>query len=61
MKLPLQNYVELLAKYLRPQRNRVILLAALIFGGIGLQLLSPQIVRKFIDTAQAFGVISRMR
>ena len=55
MKLPLQDYVELLAKYLRPQRNRVILLAALIFGGIGLQLLSPQIVRGFIDTAQAFG------
>jgi ATP-binding cassette subfamily B protein len=33
----------------------MILLALLLFGGIGLQLLNPQIVRTFLDTAQARG------
>jgi ABC-type multidrug transport system fused ATPase/permease subunit len=40
---------ELLARYLGPQRGRVALLAALLFGSIGLQVLAPQVVRWFID------------
>jgi ATP-binding cassette, subfamily B, bacterial len=45
----------LLRIYLRPLRTRVALLAALLALGVALQLLNPQIVRAFIDTAQAGG------
>ena len=55
MRLPLNDYYQLLERYLRPQGRRVIMLAALIFGGIGLQLLAPLIVRAFIDIAQQGG------
>jgi ATP-binding cassette subfamily B protein len=40
-----------LVTYLRPQGTRVAVLAALLFGGIGLQLIAPLILRRFIDTA----------
>lgn len=53
MKLPLRQYYDLLAKYLRPQWRRVVVLGLLLFGGIGLQLFTPQLVRRFIDLAQA--------
>jgi ABC-type multidrug transport system fused ATPase/permease subunit len=49
----LPTYRHFLATYLGPQRGRVALLAALLLGSIGLQLLNPQIIRYFIDTAQA--------
>jgi ABC-type multidrug transport system fused ATPase/permease subunit len=55
MKLPLTQYRGLLGAYLRPQGARVALLAALLFGGIALQLANPQIIRYFIDTTQAGG------
>ncbi len=55
MRLPLRAYYLLLERYLRPQGWRVILLAALIFGGIALQLISPQLIRAFIDIAQQGG------
>jgi ATP-binding cassette subfamily B protein len=45
----------LLATYLRPQWQRALLLAFLLVAGIGLQLVNPQVVRYFIDTAQAGG------
>lgn len=51
MKVRGEQYRRLLAGYLRAQRGRVLLLAALLVGTIGLQLLNPQIVRYFIDTA----------
>jgi ATP-binding cassette subfamily B protein/ATP-binding cassette subfamily C protein len=51
MNLPLQRYWQLLVRYLAPQRRKVALLAGLIFGGIALQLINPQIIRYFIDTA----------
>ncbi|MBI3970593.1 MAG: ABC transporter ATP-binding protein [Chloroflexi bacterium] len=43
----------LLLRYLWPQRGCVLLLAALLLGSIGLQLVGPQIVRYFIDAARA--------
>ena len=43
----------LLATYLKPQRRRALLLAALLFGGIALQLANPLLARSFIDGAQA--------
>ena len=42
-------YWTLLIDYLKPQWGRVALLALLLLGSIGLQLLNPQIVRRFID------------
>ena len=51
MKIPLQQYWTLLVSYLRPQRAKVSLLAVLLFGGIGLQLIIPQILRSFIDAS----------
>jgi ATP-binding cassette, subfamily B, bacterial len=53
--LPITHYRSLLSAYLRPQRGRVTLLAALLFGSIALQLVNPQIVRFFIDTTQSGG------
>jgi len=53
MTLPLKSYSPLLVRYLRPQRGRVLVLGLLLAGSIGLQLASPQIVRSFIDQAQA--------
>lgn len=52
MHIPLRDYWSLLARYLRTQRVKVTLLALLLFGTIGLQLINPQIVRRFIDAAQ---------
>ncbi|QJD88331.1 ABC transporter ATP-binding protein [Cohnella herbarum] len=43
----------MLSRYLLPQRTTLIGLAALLFASIGLQLVNPQIIRYFIDTAQS--------
>jgi ATP-binding cassette subfamily B protein len=51
MSITLKQYWALLVDYLRPQRMRVFVLAALLFSNIGLQLVNPQIMRRFIDTA----------
>ncbi len=53
MKVPLRQYGQILGVYLKPQRGKVCMLAVLVLSGIGLQLLNPQIVRYFIDTALA--------
>ncbi len=50
-----RQYGRLLADYAGPHRGRVLLLLALVLGSIGLQLANPQIMRRFIDTAQAGG------
>ncbi|HEY7123123.1 MAG TPA: ABC transporter ATP-binding protein [Ktedonobacterales bacterium] len=55
MRLPIKSYARLLAAYLKPQRWRVALMAALLVVGTGLQFLNPQILRYFIDTALAGG------
>ncbi|TFE25989.1 ABC transporter ATP-binding protein [Cohnella luojiensis] len=43
----------MLSRYLLPQRQTLIGLALLLFASIGLQLINPQIIRYFIDTAQS--------
>jgi ATP-binding cassette subfamily B protein len=53
MNIPLRQYSDLLAAYLRPQRTRVALLTVLLFASIALPLLTPQILRTFIDRAVA--------
>jgi ABC-type multidrug transport system fused ATPase/permease subunit len=55
-----KQYRSLLVTYLRPQRPRVILLAVLLLGSIGLQLANPQLLRYFIDTAQAGGEMTAL-
>jgi ATP-binding cassette subfamily B protein len=45
------DHGRMLVTYLRPQRGRVVVLALLLLGSIGLQLFSPQILKQFIDSA----------
>jgi ABC-type multidrug transport system fused ATPase/permease subunit len=52
LNVPLSHYIGLLRNYLKPQIRRVLLLAVLLFSGIGLQLLNPQVIRRFIDAVQ---------
>jgi len=47
------GHIELLRRYLRPQRPRAALLAVWLFAGIGLQLVAPQLLGDFIDGARA--------
>ena len=60
MRIPLRQYLRLIAVYLRPQWPRVALLGVLLLAGIGLQLLNPQVIRFFIDTAQAGGALDTL-
>ncbi len=53
MSIPLRQYWNLLVKYLRPIWSLTILLTVLLFTSIGLQLINPQIMRRFIDLAQS--------
>ena len=48
-----RHYWTLLGKYLQPQKPMALGLAALLFVDIILRLINPQIVRAFIDIAQA--------
>ncbi|HEX6386005.1 MAG TPA: ABC transporter transmembrane domain-containing protein, partial [Anaerolineae bacterium] len=43
----------LLWRYLRPHWRKVALLSVLLLGSIGLQLIAPQVIRRFLDLAQA--------
>ena len=56
MHLPLTQYWQVLAEHLAPQWRKVALLAALLLATTGLQLLTPQLLRRFIDTALASAV-----
>ena len=49
--LPSPGYAAFLAAYLRPRLRSVALLAVLLMGGITLQLVNPQLIRGFIDSA----------
>lgn len=55
MKIGLRQYWNLLVDYLKPQKGRVIKFAIALLASIGLQLVNPQILRYFIDTAVAGG------
>ncbi len=58
--IPRRQYVDLLVTYLRPYRSRAALLAVLLLLSTGLQLLGPQILRYFIDTAVGGGAVGRL-
>jgi len=53
MRIPLKQYVQLLSDYLKPQQRRVAGLAIALFSMIALQILNPQLLAYFIDTAVA--------
>ena len=47
------QYRTLIARYLRPQLARVLWMSGLLLVAIVLQLVNPQVIRYFLDTAQA--------
>jgi len=51
MGLPLKKYLDLLVNYLKPQWRKTLLMVVLLLASVGLQLVNPQILRYFIDTA----------
>src|SRR5919202_3836015 len=53
-------YFRLLRTYLGPLWRRATLLGVLLVLGVGLELLNPQIVRGFIDAAQAGGAFDAL-
>ncbi|MEK6753178.1 MAG: ABC transporter ATP-binding protein [Chloroflexota bacterium] len=53
MNLSFKSYWNLLSEHIRPQKGRFVLLAAMLFGSIGLRIFAPQIMRRFIDSALA--------
>jgi ATP-binding cassette subfamily B protein len=55
MHIPLKRYWDLLAEHIKPQKARFILLTILLLTSIGLQVVNPQIMRDFIDTATGGG------
>ncbi len=56
----LKSYKDLLIRYFVPHWPQVLALGALLLGGIGLQLATPQIARDFIDTARAGGALRQL-
>ncbi len=59
-RVPFRRYASLLWKYLRPQKALAAVVAVSLLGNIGLQLLSPQILRYFIDEALAGSQVGRL-
>lgn len=57
---PQISYRNILVTYLRPQWRRTLIMAVLILASIALQLLNPQILRFFIDTATTNGSMSTL-
>jgi ATP-binding cassette subfamily B protein len=51
----LRQYRDLLSRYLKPQKGRVIGMAAVLMAGIAIKLINPQVLRYFLDTAQTNG------
>ncbi|WP_127580211.1 ABC transporter ATP-binding protein [Paenibacillus koleovorans] len=51
--IPLSEYVRLLYSYLRPQWRSMLLLTVLLVASLAMQLINPQIIRYFLDTAQS--------
>lgn len=51
----LRQYRELLSRYLKPQMGWVVAMAVVLLAGIAIKLINPQVLRYFLDTAQAGG------
>jgi len=55
LEIPLRQYWRLLVRYLKPQWPMALGLSVLLLSSIALQLVNPQLMRRFLDTAQAGG------
>ena len=53
----LNRYRRLLARYLRPQWPRMSLLAVILCGAIGVQVMTPLVASRFIDQATSGGAL----
>jgi ATP-binding cassette, subfamily B, bacterial len=60
MKIPIRQYTVLLSAYLKPLWGRMTTLGLLLTAGIVMQLISPQLIRQFIDTAESGGTIEAL-
>ena len=60
MSVSLKQHAAILGVYLRPEWRKVTLLAVLLLSSIGLQLLNPQFLRRFIDDAKDGASTERM-
>lgn len=49
-----------LLRYLKPVKGRLALLLIMLLTSTGLQLLNPQIIKRFIDTASSGGVLTNL-
>jgi ATP-binding cassette subfamily B protein len=56
----LRRYWRLLARYLRPHRGRMALLAVVLGGSIAVQVVSPLLTSRFIDRATAGGAMQTL-
>ena len=56
----MSEFRDLFKTYLRPQKRRVLTLGVLILINLGLQLLIPQIMRNFIDSATQGDALSNL-
>lgn len=52
MKFPMKKYLNLFSKYLKPLLPQIIILALLLGISVGINLLNPQILKRFIDMAK---------
>ena len=59
-RVPFKQYADLLWTYLRPQKALVAVVVVSLLGNIGLQLVSPQILRFFIDEALEGSAVGRL-
>src|SRR5262245_51526570 len=60
MNLPVRRYFALLVTYLRPQWPKTLGMVLCLLAGIGFQLVNPQIISYFIDTASSNGPIGSL-
>ena len=60
MSIPLKQYWELLSQHIQTQKGRFILLTVMLLSSIGLQVINPQIMRFFIDTALNGGAMQQL-
>jgi ATP-binding cassette subfamily B protein len=60
MSFPVRRYFALLLTYLKPQWLKTFLMIVCLLAGIGFQLLNPQIIGYFINTATARGPASAL-
>ncbi|MBE9914571.1 ABC transporter ATP-binding protein [Paenibacillus donghaensis] len=60
MQQPKQQSMSWLLKYLRPVAGRLLVLLLLLLASTAAQLINPQIVQRFIDTAAANGIVSSL-